>query len=441
MDIGLARVSTRDQNPQLQLDALNAAGCWPIVEEKVSGVSDKRPVRDAALAQLKRGDTLTVWKLDRLGRSVSELLDIVTDLERRGIRFRCLTQTIDTSSPAGRMFLTLLAAFAEFEREIMRERVIAGLQAARERGKFSGTPPYGLDANGDEIPEEAERLREAARRLLDGEPLSRIVGDWHNQGIRPRHGARWRETALRRMMVNPRSIPIIGEDAHRRLVRLFNNASNRRQKLGPPAEHMLSGILHCGRDDCGQPMYWQSFQDPRGGKRRLNYVCKKRLGGRFNGCGRTVVSAPRADAWAEEAFIAAVVAPEFTDALNRRRAELLAGEVTVVQVEEWRAELDDLEIIMPTRFGTEVHRQRHDELQRLVRQATAGLVERPDLQALRDLPKSETQLRDAWDGWSIAERRIWLKRVFEYVAVKPAPPGTHHRGSDVGARMDPIWRI
>jgi DNA invertase Pin-like site-specific DNA recombinase len=87
-DIGLARVSRRDQNPQLQIDALDKAGCWPIYEEKVSGVSKKRPIRDEVLRQLKAGDRLTVWKLDRLGRSVIELNDIITDLRRREVSFR-----------------------------------------------------------------------------------------------------------------------------------------------------------------------------------------------------------------------------------------------------------------------------------------------------------------------------------------------------------------
>jgi DNA invertase Pin-like site-specific DNA recombinase len=439
MDIGLARVSTRDQNPQLQLNALEAAGCWPIVEEKVSGVSDTRPVRDAALAQLTRGDTLTVWKLDRLGRSVSELLDIIGDLNRRGVRFRCLTQPIDTTSAAGRMFLTFLAAFAEFEREIMRERVIAGLEVARQHGKYGGPPPYGLDANGGEVPEEARVLRYVADYLLENAPMSQIVDvlDW--RGIRPRHGDRWRETALRRMMVNPRSIPILGEETHLKLVRLFGAPD--RQKLGPPAEHLLSGILRCAREGCGQPMYWQSFQDPRGGKRRLNYVCKKRIGGRFSGCGRMVVSAPRADAWAMEAFIAAVCSEDFAQALSRRQVELLAGEVTVEELDAWRQEMAEIEIVLPTRFGTPDLKRRHDELRRMVEQATDRLLAQPDLQALVDLPKSEKQLRERWDGWTVAERRAWLKRVFEYIAVKPAPPGTHHRGSDVGARMDPRWRI
>jgi hypothetical protein len=189
-------------------------------------------------------------------------------------------------------------------------------------------------------------------------------------------------------------------------------------------------------------MYLTRFQE-RNGTKRLVYKCKKSAGsgGRFAGCGRTVISAPRADSWAMEAFVAAVCSEEFIESLNRRRAELLAGEVTVAQVEAWREEIDELEQVLPTRFAADVHRQRHDELQRLVRQATAGLLQRPDLQALLDLPKSEEKLRARWESWSIPERRIWLRRVFEHVAVRPAPPGHHHRGSDVESRFDPKWRI
>jgi DNA invertase Pin-like site-specific DNA recombinase len=444
MDYGLARVSRRDQNPQLQLDALNAAGCWPIVEEKVSGVSEKRPVRDEVLRQLRRGDTLTVWKLDRLGRSVIELHQIIDSLDRREVRFRCLTQQIDTSTNQGRFFFTLLAAFAEFERELIVERTVAGLEAARERGRVGGPPPYGLAADGSIIEAEAAVLREAGRRALAGEPLAKIVDYLNDRGIRPRHSDRWHVTTLRRQLTNPRAVPILGHTTHSQMVRLFGTTEQQkrdRQRFGPPAEHLLSGILRCGREGCGQPMYWGSFQDPRGGARRLNYICKRSSGGRFAGCSRTVISAPRADAWATEAFIAAVCSDEFADALNRRRAELLADEVTAAQVEEWRAELAELEQVLPTRFAADVHRARHAELQWLVRQATAGLLQRPDLQALLDLPKSEAKLRATWDGWTIPERRVWLRRVLEHITVLPAPPGTHHRGSDVDARMVPKWKV
>jgi DNA invertase Pin-like site-specific DNA recombinase len=442
MDIGLARVSRRDQNPQLQIDALNKAGCWPIYEEKVSGVSEKRPVRDEVLGQLGRGDRLTVWKLDRLGRSVIELNDIITDLRHREVSFRSLTEHIDTSTAQGWLFFQLLAAFAEFERELIIERTTAGKQRMIADGEHpGGVPMYGFEADHTTIIEaEAELLREGARRLLDGEPLAQIVDDWHERGLRPRHAQRWRVTPLRGMLLNPRVVPIIGQETYDKLLRLYAN-SERRKRQGRPAEHLLSGILRCGREGCGQPMYRQSFMDR--GKQRYTYHCKQaaKSGGRFTGCGKTTVAAPRADAWAAEAFIAAVCSEEFAEALNRRRAELLAGEVTVAQVEEWRAELDELEQVLPTRFAADMHRARHAELQRLVRQATAGLLQRPDLQALLDLPKSEEKLGAAWEEWTVPERRALLRRLLHHITVLPAPPGTHHRGSDVGARLDPAWKV
>jgi DNA invertase Pin-like site-specific DNA recombinase len=444
MDYGYARVSRQEQNPQLQIDALNRAGCWPIYEERASGVSKKRPVRDEVLRQLKAGDRLTVWKLDRLGRSVIDLNDVITDLRERGVSFRSLTEHIDTSTAQGWLFFQLLAAFAEFERELIRERTTAGKQRMIAEGEHpGGTPLYGFAADHETIiEEEADLLRDAARRLLDGETLAKIVDDWNDRGIRPRRGQKWRETALRGMLTNPRVVPIVGQETYDKLARLFANPGNRRQRLGRPAANLASGILRCGRDGCGQPLY-ASVKAAKGNHApQMNYRCHKSgSGGRFDGCGRTAVSLARVDEWFTEAFIAAVVAPEFTEALNRRRAELLAGEVTMAEIEAWREELDELEVILPTRFAGDVHRQRRDELQRLVRQATGGLMQRPDLQALLDLPKSEAKLRAAWDDWSVAERRQWLKRVFVYVSVKPAPPGTHHRGSDVGARLDPIWKV
>ena len=134
MDYGYARVSTGDQDPGIQITALEQAGCDTIVEERASGkAKTDRPVLGEVLRRAQRGDTLTVWKLDRLGRSVIELRRIVEDLDHRGVRFRCLTQPIDTSTAAGRFFVTLLAAFAEMERELILERTAAGKAARAAR--------------------------------------------------------------------------------------------------------------------------------------------------------------------------------------------------------------------------------------------------------------------------------------------------------------------
>jgi DNA invertase Pin-like site-specific DNA recombinase len=442
MDVGLARVSTRDQNPALQITALERASCDAIYEEKVSGVSTQRPVRDRILAELQPGDTLTVWKLDRLGRSVKELHEIVMDLDRRGVRFRCLTQPIDTSSATGRLFFMLLAAFAEFEREIMQERVMAGKERQRAEGRPMGPLPFGWTDAATMHPAQAKLLNEAARRILDAhEPTSRVVDDWNARDLRPGKAQRWRVTHLRRLLLNPRTADIIGQDRYDRLVRLF--AQPDRHRLGRVAEHLLSGILRCGRPDCGQPMY-AATKGGKGQPAQLVYRCKKRTGsgGRFNGCGSTVISLARADAWAAEAFVAAVVEEEFRDALNQRLTELLASDTTAEQLDDWRAELADIKQVAGTRFYDEAMRRRRDELERLVREATARLMAQPDLQAMIDLPESEAALRALWatepDGtpapgsWSVAERRAWLRRILHDVTVLPAD--AHHRGSDVEAR-------
>lgn len=437
-DYGYARVSTLDQNPRLQLNALEAAGCWPIVEERVSGVATKRAVRDEVLRIVKAGDTVTCWKLDRWGRSTAELLATIEDLDQRGVRFRCLTQPLDTRSAFGKMQLTLLAAFAEFERELNRERVLAGKARMKAEGRHPGGPAlFGLAKDHQTIIlEQAELLCEAARRVLeDREPLSRVVDDFNTRGYRPGKATRWRVTHLRRILLNERVTPIIGEETYQDLVRTFTGRE--RQKLGRPAGHLLSGILTCGREGCGQPMYAQPMV--KRGVREVYYRCKKGGGGRFAGCGSTFVAEGRADRWAEEMFLAAIVSPDFAQALARRQAELLAGEVTAAELDEWRAEMDELEQVMPTRYAPPNAKQRHDELRRMVEQATAQLMAQPDLQALVDLPRSEEQLRDAWAAWTIAERRTWLRRLVERIEVKPAT--TRSRASSVEDRLAPVWRI
>lgn len=133
MLIGYARVSTQDQDTALQLDALRRAGAVRVYEEKRSAVG-RRPLLEDMLHHLRPGDTLAVYKVDRLARSLVDLLQILERVESAGARFMSLTEPIDTGTPAGRMMMQMVGAFAEFERNIIRERTIAGLQAARDRG-------------------------------------------------------------------------------------------------------------------------------------------------------------------------------------------------------------------------------------------------------------------------------------------------------------------
>jgi DNA invertase Pin-like site-specific DNA recombinase len=140
MFIGYARVSTDDQNLDLQRDALQKAGCEQIYTDRVSGTKAERKGLTEALSHLRKGDTLVVWRLDRLGRSLRHLIDTVTDLQERGIGFKSLQESIDTTTSGGKLVFHIFGALAEFEREIIRERTRAGLTAARARGKSGGRP-------------------------------------------------------------------------------------------------------------------------------------------------------------------------------------------------------------------------------------------------------------------------------------------------------------
>ena len=140
MLVGYARVSTQDQTPALQLDALKAAGCERVFQEKASGAQRDRPELAAALDYMRAGDTLVVWKLDRLARSMKQLIETVEKMEARQIGFRSLTEAIDTTTAGGRLVFHVFAALAEFERSVIKERTTAGLAAARARGRKGGRP-------------------------------------------------------------------------------------------------------------------------------------------------------------------------------------------------------------------------------------------------------------------------------------------------------------
>lgn len=140
MIIGYARVSTLDQNLGLQRDALEKAGCEQVFEDHVSGASAERPGWAQAQTVLREGDTLVVWRLDCLGRSLKHLIDTVNELDARGVGFKSLTESIDTTTPGGRLVFHIFGALAEFERELIRERTHAGLAAARARGRKGGRP-------------------------------------------------------------------------------------------------------------------------------------------------------------------------------------------------------------------------------------------------------------------------------------------------------------
>ena len=165
--IGCARVSTAEQSLALQRDALHAAGCEEVYEDHGSGARADRPGLAAALAHVRRGDTLVTWKLDRLGRSMGHLIETVRALEARGVGFRSLTEGVDTTTPGGTLVSHLFGALAQFERDLIRERTGAGLRAAEARGRKSLVMPDKLLRARAHLAQ-GLTVREAAARLKIG---------------------------------------------------------------------------------------------------------------------------------------------------------------------------------------------------------------------------------------------------------------------------------
>ena len=145
MTFGYARISTTQQDEALQLDALTQAGCTRIYTDTASGAAQSRPALDELLEHLRPGDTIVVWRLDRLGRSLRHLVELVAMLEEQHVGLRSLTESIDTTTPGGKLIFHVFAALAEFERELIRERTYAGLAAARARGRVGGRPSVWTD--------------------------------------------------------------------------------------------------------------------------------------------------------------------------------------------------------------------------------------------------------------------------------------------------------
>jgi len=156
MIIGYARVSTDDQNLDLQMDALKKEGCGKIYQDTGSGMKKNRPGLDEAISHLRKGDTLVVWKLDRLGRSLKDLLDLIEKFYQDEIQFKSITDGINTTTAVGRFFFNIMGSLAQMERELMMERTQAGIKAAKERGRVGGRKRALVNSKLD-----------AARKLLD----------------------------------------------------------------------------------------------------------------------------------------------------------------------------------------------------------------------------------------------------------------------------------
>lgn len=184
MLIGYARVSTQDQNLELQIDALNKAGCQKIFKDKISGTRVERPGLTQMFEILRDGDTLVVWKLDRLGRSVKQLVDLVNELHKQGIQFKSLTDAIDTGTPSGRFFFHVMASLAEMERDLTVERTRAGLETAKRLGRKGGRKPKMTDS----------KIQVAKKLLANGVPPKDVA---KNLGVSIPTLYRWIPASIR----------------------------------------------------------------------------------------------------------------------------------------------------------------------------------------------------------------------------------------------------
>ncbi|UCF93562.1 MAG: recombinase family protein [Desulfobacterales bacterium] len=170
MKLGYARVSTKEQSFNLQVDALRKAGCKKVYEEIVSGVWAERPVLEELLKNVRSGDVVVIWKLDRLGRSLKHLVELVSDLMQRKVGLKSLNDPIDTTTAQGRLIFNIFASLAEFERDLIRERTQAGLSAARARGRVGGRPKG--------LPQKAEPIACAAETLyIEGKLSVQEIAD------------------------------------------------------------------------------------------------------------------------------------------------------------------------------------------------------------------------------------------------------------------------
>src|SRR3954470_17476879 len=189
MQIGYARVSTNEQNLDLQRDALKTAGCEQIYTDQVSGTTAQRPGLEQALSHLRTGDTLVVWRLNRLGRSLKHLIETVNDLQEKGIGFKSITESLDTTTSGGKLVFHIFGALAEFEREIIRERTQAGLQSARARGRTGGRPKALTDKQVDMLNQLAANKNRSVDEICRTLGISRMTyyryvkGDQNNETL------------------------------------------------------------------------------------------------------------------------------------------------------------------------------------------------------------------------------------------------------------------
>lgn len=435
--VGYARVSTTDQHPEEQVDRLKKAGAVKVFTDKgQSGALASRPRWDECLAYLQPGDTLLSTKLDRFGRSVGHLLDLIPDLKARGVELKCLDQSIDTSSALGKMLFTVLAAFAEFEHDIIAERTRDGIGYNRRNGKIKAVRSFGFEKDGVTVRDgEADILRDCAKRLLEGEAQDKIIRELQERNVQTIRGGQWSYTVFRQIMTRPRNagllvhngtvvgrLPeaILTEDEHDRMVALFAG-----RKLGrlPSGRYLLTGFLYCG---CGQKLKGR----PKTGTNQKQYWCSTAHPG------RVFVNTTKVEDWVADWVISTLGDPQHADQLARAEAETAAE---LARIDSELAEAEALARAVAARLGAgEITLARYDAvtgpldartatLHRMRSELVDGIpAPLPGRRTAADLPGyGKLAVLADWDSADTAGRRAMIARALNgrRIVVRPGTSG------------------
>jgi site-specific DNA recombinase len=467
--VGLARVSTVDQDPLMQRSALERAGCTRIVERELSSVSNEwKRERDKVLAELKPGDTLVVFKFDRLGRSLADLVAVIDGLQARGVSVKSLTEGLDLSTAGGRFAFHVLASAAEFERELIRERTIAGRRVRIEAGQVvTGPRLYGFEGpikdedgkivNADRVgvahvPHEAVIVQEVTRRVLDGEAVHAIVDDLNARGIPTATGGGWQRYGLREMLRNPRLAglhsykgkiigpgtwePIISVEDHTALLARLPRFKGRGVGGGPPVRYAYSGVL-----TCGVCMTGKIVGNSRGAN-RIYYGCGNPR------CHRTTISAALLERDLNIAVLPRLLDPAFV----ARVAEAAGGDPTLgVRLTEDRQKLVRLaRMFGDGRFGEDEWLALREPIERRIRAAEEQQASQPnqaliaalvsfqqryghltidELERLEDAGEQIDSPMTTWLSWPAEQRRQVLRLIVDRGVLKPATGRQTARGT------------
>jgi site-specific DNA recombinase len=442
--------STSTERQVRDCEAFAASKGWQVVGRYVDSdlsayaTGTIRPEYERMLEDIELGqaDAIVSWKLDRLLRRPRELEKLLELCERSGARIATLQDGIDTSTNFGEVMPRMLSIFAEMESKniSIRQRSKAAELAAAGRHHGGGTRPYGLSPDWSSIIEsEAEVLRDAARRILEGDSLRGVALDLNRRGITTSKGGRWKPETLRQTLVSPRIAglrkhhgaivgsggypAILDEDTYRRLEATFRHGNGR----GPQArKYLLTGFLRCHA--CNRPMVGHKQST------RETYICQSDP----RGCGRTKIGAEPLDAYVIENVLDYVNSPALASALDAYERKVETVDLDALRADEAALQELSRDYYVEHRIGRSEYLAARDALEAKITAARARLARTTGSTRLRAVAELGADLRDAWDHEGLEWRRQVLSVIVDRIAIGPAIRG---RNTFDPGRASIEWRL